>query len=90
MKQKAKYTRELQDISSNFKEGEIYVYHVHGLSQGLGTCKLHKTPDCPHLVYWKPEGHLTNARFKHENIVMKDNRRPQDLGDYQKCKTCWK
>lgn len=34
--------------------GAILYFHTHGRRQWYGTCKMHRYPDCPHLVNWKP------------------------------------
>jgi hypothetical protein len=48
----------VQDAGSHRREGQVPVYHTHGLRQYLGTAKLHARLTCPHLTSWKPGKHL--------------------------------
>lgn len=81
--------------------GAIIFYHTHGFRQYFGTCKLHKDPNCPHLVHWNP-GHVMRGRWP-KNISAEEKKKFQfgktlmrewteklaDVPPAQRCKTCW-
>jgi hypothetical protein len=73
----------IQDIRGRPTDKNEIVYHVHGKSQCFGTCKMHKNPDCPRLLSWKPEKGLGK-------VLMMNDYPPGTIGDKHKCKTCWK
>lgn len=78
------------DISMGIREGDIFVYHVQGLSAHMGTCKLHSRPDCPALIAWIPEGTKSNWVGRFGKVLIKNNYSPDSIGESQKCKRCWK
>lgn len=84
-----KHTIEIQDCGQKeLPIGHIYYYHTHGIRQGMGTCKLHSTPQCSVLIHWKP-GSVMGGMGKLGKIIMRDHCPPGDLSDSVKCKRCW-
>ena len=80
-----------QDAGSRIKfplpEGYVLVYHTHGLRQYIGTCKLHLSIDCRHLVHWRPEKHGSESLGK---VVMREAVHPKNISERARCKTCWR
>lgn len=64
------------------ENGEVFVFHTHGLRQYLGICKMHRTPQCRHLVFWRPGKYLGKTIMR-ESVNINSIRN-------QLCKTCWK
>lgn len=81
--------------------GAVLFYHTHGHRQYFGTCKLHKDPNCPHLIHWRP-GHVARGSWP-KNISAEEKKKYQlgktlmrewdksedDVSVSQRCKTCW-
>lgn len=86
----------VQDIRTSPMPDDVVVYHTHGLRQYMGTCKLHATPECPHLRHWSPGGTGPGGTgpggkwLKLAKVVMMNNYRAGQVRDSEKCKTCWK
>jgi len=82
--------------------GAVIFYHTHGVRQYFGTCKLHKDPECRHLVHWEP-GHVGQGSWP-KNITPEQKKKYQlgktlmrewaereiDVPVGQRCRTCWK
>ncbi len=62
-------------------KGQAVVYHTHGIRQGMGTCKLHRYPECVHIKYWRPGAGMAK-------VVMREMVDINASAD-QFCKTCW-
>jgi hypothetical protein len=81
--------------------GAVIFYHTHGVRQYFGTCKLHKDPNCRHLVHWEP-GHVARGAWP-KNITPEQKKKYQlgktlmrewaereiDVPMAQRCGTCW-
>lgn len=81
--------------------GAVVFYHTHGYRQYFGTCKLHKDPNCQHLIHWQP-GHVARGAWP-KNITAEEKKKYQlgktlmrewdkseaDVAIPQRCKTCW-
>lgn len=81
--------------------GAVIYYHTHGRRQYFGTCKLHKDPNCPHLVHWQP-GHIARGSWP-KNITAEQKKGFQlgktlmrewsdseaEVATSMRCKTCW-
>ena len=78
---------ESKTVDDRIKPGQIVVYYTHGFRQYMGTAKFHVTPDCPHLVTWKPYSTRVGRLAK---VLLRDNWNPEDIYDRIRCKTCWK
>lgn len=74
-------------VSERIKPGQIIVYHTHGFRQYMGTAKYHVTPECRHLVHWKPESTRVGRLAK---VIMRDTVKPSDIHQRARCGTCWK
>ena len=73
----------IQDAGPNRKNGQIPVYHTHGLRQWYGTCKIHKDLNCPHLVHWR------QGRGLGKTIMREWWNSYDDIYVGFRCKTCW-
>jgi hypothetical protein len=68
--------------------GNVPVYHIHGLRQFMGTCRLHMRPDCRHLTHWTPERHRGEPLAK--EIMCDWRERYEDVPERSRCRTCFK
>ncbi len=82
--------------------GAIVFYHTHGLRQYYGSCKLHKDPNCRHLLRWEPgfvgrgawPKNITleekKRKFQLAKTLMREwDERESDVPVHQRCRTCW-
>ncbi len=74
----------LQDAgTSHHDDNDVPVYHTHGHRQHMGTCKTHKSLDCPHLVNWKPGRNLGKT------IMREWEKNYEAIPKSWRCKTCF-
>jgi hypothetical protein len=71
------------------QRGYIRVYHVHGYTQYMGTCKNHLDPNCRYLKNWKPERADSPTGGLSKTIMVEDLMEVW-LADWMKCKVCWR
>lgn len=88
-------------IPNPLPPGAVVYYHTHGRRQYYGSCKLHKDPNCPHLVRWEPgyvgrgvwPKNITKAqkkKFQLGKTLMREwTDKESDVSVSQRCKTCW-
>lgn len=88
-------------IPNPLPPGAVVYYHTHGRRQYYGSCKLHKDPNCPHLVCWEPgyvgrgawPKNITSAqkkKFQLGKTLMREwADKESDVSVSQRCKTCW-
>ena len=73
----------LQDTGPTKRDGQVPVYHTHGLRQYLGTCKIHKRFDCPHLKNWVPSKGM-------RKIIMREwEDNYEQVPKFCRCRTCF-
>ena len=73
----------VQDIFSEpleEKKNHLFVYHVHGFRQYMGTIKWHYSPNCSVLETWKPGKNLGKT-------IMRDYRTYREFLD-SACGVC--
>lgn len=82
-------------------EGSVVYYHTHGRRQYYGSCKLHRDPNCRHLLKWEP-GFVARGTWP-KNISFSEKKKYQlaktlmrefanseaDVEQRLRCKQCW-
>lgn len=80
---------DIQDAGDSLP-GQVPVYHTHGLRQHLGTCKLHKRSDCPHLRHWRP-GSRAGGKIQLGKILIREwFGTYEDVPKFARCRTCFR
>lgn len=90
-----------RECPKDLPPGAVVYYHTHGKRQYFGTCKLHKDPNCVHLLRWEP-GYVARGAWP-KNITAEEKKKYQlgktlmrewadsedEVQESLRCKTCW-